>query len=132
MTPEFAAFQQRYRRAIPQGLVAAAALYHGTIRAKLQRGYTTGAYVTGATAASVQMTPPASDGDRWTVRVGTPSLVALYWELGHHNVFTKRYERVEYWRETLGLLAPEMARLAGGTMSTIIETGAAPDVAYPS
>jgi hypothetical protein len=42
----------------------------------------------------------------------------MYWELGHYNIFTRKYERVEYWRETLGLEGAAMALAMGSTMAS--------------
>lgn len=124
MTPEFAAFKARFGQATLAGLVAAAAHYQGALRPKLQRGYTSGAFVTGATASSVQMTAPYEGVNGPEIVVGTNELVAMYWELGHHNLFTRKYERVEYWRETLGLEGAAMAAAMGSTMRTVLESGA--------
>jgi hypothetical protein len=38
------------------------------------------------------------------VTIGTSTTAVpyeLYWEMGHQNAFTRRYERVEIWRPTL-------------------------------
>jgi hypothetical protein len=32
--------------------------------------------------------------------VGTKFIEALYWELGHRNAFTRKYERVQLWVPT--------------------------------
>lgn len=122
MTPEFAAFKQRYDDATSAGLVAAAALYQGALRRKLLRGYLTGKFVTGATASSVQMGEPFQGPRGRAIVVGSNELVAMYWELGHFNIFTRKYERVEYWRETLGLMGAAMAAVMGSTMSAVLES----------
>ena len=43
-----------------------------------------------------------------TIAVGTNVPYAKYWELGHHNLFTRQFERVERWRPTLEATAPQM------------------------
>jgi hypothetical protein len=121
MTPEFAAFKRRFDDATKAGLVAAAAHYAGAVRQKLLRGYTSGHFVTGATAASVQMGVTYDGPGGPQIFVGTNELVAMYWEFGHFNIFTRKYERVEYWRETLVSEAPIMARLMGATTSAAIQ-----------
>jgi hypothetical protein len=40
---------------------------------------------------------PYRAGDGWETQVGTPVIQALYWELGHQNLFTRKYERVQIW-----------------------------------
>lgn len=120
MTPEFAAFKQRYARARDAGLVAAALLYQGAVREKLIRGYTTGAFVTGATAASVQVAAPRDAASGREIVVGTNELIALFWEMGHMNLFTRKYERVEHWRSTLDETAPAMAAAYGTAFQRVL------------
>jgi hypothetical protein len=98
--PEFIAL---YQRAVQAGLVAAAVLFSGAIKEKLLHGYWSGDFVTGATAASVQISPPFrfGEGGAWAVRVGSNEMITLYWEMGHFNLFMRRYIRVEFWRYTL-------------------------------
>jgi hypothetical protein len=114
MTPEFAAFKRRFDDATKAGLVAAAAHYAGAVRQAAARLYDSGHFVTGATAASVQMGVTYDGPAGLRSFVGTNELVAMYWELGHFNIFTRKYERVEYWRETLGLMARLGRNYIGG------------------
>jgi hypothetical protein len=53
----------------------------------------------------------SSDGGGWETQVGTPVMQALYWELGHHNTFTRKYERVRIW-EPAGLASTGAMRSA--------------------
>lgn len=123
-TPEFERFQRAFEAGVPEALTAAALLYQAALRPKLQRGYTSGNFTQGIQAAAVQVTPPELvDGDA-QVTVGTNELVSLYWEMGHQNLFTRKYERVEYWRETMEELAPAMAEQFGVTLSTRLEVAA--------
>ena len=101
MSPEFAAFKERHDRACQAGLVAAAELYSGAIKDKLQHGYTSGDFVTGNAAASVNTTPPFEDDGGWAIKVGTNEMYLLFWETGHINLFTRKYERVEHWRAAM-------------------------------
>lgn len=98
------AAESALRRGIDAGLTAAAQNLHGKIRDRLNRGYTTGNFVhqnsTGVAGRVVYTTPFDYNGGR-AVSIGTgPTLVPyeLYWEMGHRNQFTRRYERVEVWR----------------------------------
>jgi bacteriophage HK97-gp10 putative tail-component len=68
------------------------------IKDRLKEGFTSGDFVTGDLAKSVQVSEVFGEKGEWTVEVGTDNLLALYWELGHHNLFTRKYERVEVWR----------------------------------
>lgn len=49
---------------------------------------------------SVRRSDPEKEADGWAARVGTNKIQALYWELGHQNVFTRRFERVRIWEPT--------------------------------
>jgi hypothetical protein len=93
--PEMAA---KLRQAMTEGVVAAAAEPANAIRLRLRGGYTSGAFVTGLSSASVTQSEPTVTSDGAHVRVGTNVKYAPYWEFGHHNAFTRKYERVEVWR----------------------------------
>jgi hypothetical protein len=87
----------RFEGAAARGLFAAAYVYYDEIKRRLAGGYTTGAWVTGQLLNSIAIQPPALEGGDLVARVGTPVRYALYWELGHNNVFTRRFERQERW-----------------------------------
>lgn len=52
-------------------------------------------------AQRIASSMPYKEGGAWAAIVSVPVVQALYWELGHMNVFTRKYERVEIWRPTL-------------------------------
>lgn len=130
MSPEFAAFRERYDRACQAGLVAAAEVFNGAVKAKLQRGYTSGRFATGAAAGSVvgptgsdaggEPSMPYQDGDGWAIRVGTNEMYLLYWEVGHINLFTRKYERVEHWRTTMEEEGPAMSIAFAGAYKGVM------------
>lgn len=125
MSPEFAAFRERHQRARDAALIAAAEHLKGAVKAKLQRGYTTGDFVTGTAAASVNTTEPFDDqvGIR-AIRIGSNEQYTLYWELGHINLFTRKYERVEHWRHALEEEGPAMAAIYRDTYAAMMEAAA--------
>lgn len=87
-------------RAIQAGLIAAAETYMGPVKEKLQAGYTSGDFTTGNAANSVARGTPEATGDGVEIAVGSTQVnppYPLYWEVGHHNVFTGKHERVEVW-----------------------------------
>jgi hypothetical protein len=43
---------------------------------------------------------PSRTATGWETSVGTKFIEALYWELGHRNLFTRKYERVQLWVPT--------------------------------
>lgn len=94
--------EARLRRAQDAGLVAASVLLQNRVKVALRKGYTSGDFITGRSVNAVARTLPhdAAAGGR-QVEVGTSLLYNLYWELGHVNLFTRRYQRVEKWRPTL-------------------------------
>lgn len=49
---------------------------------------------------SINRTFPYRRAFGWESQVGTRFIEALYWELGHHNIFTRKYERVRIWEPT--------------------------------
>lgn len=49
---------------------------------------------------SIRRLAPYKTSDGWETTIGTKFIEALYWELGHRNVFTRKYERVQLWVPT--------------------------------
>jgi hypothetical protein len=50
-------------------------------------------------------------------------MYALYWELGHVNAFTRRYERVEHWYNTIAEQGDAMALAFGTEVQIILDGG---------
>jgi len=88
-------------RAIQDGLNAGAQHYANEEKRELAGGYTSGDFVTGNVLNSVTVVPAQRVGAAWEARVGTNVMYALFWEIGHLNLFTRRFERVETWRPVL-------------------------------
>lgn len=65
---------------------------------RLKEGFTSGDFVTGDLAQSVQVSEVEGVRGDWSVTVFSDDPVALFWEVGHNNIFTKRFEKVEVWR----------------------------------
>lgn len=105
-----AAFRARKERATEAGLRASAHVIVNGLKEKstsggLAEGYTSGAFVTGTLLNSIFIAPDSgsfvdSGGKRYLL-IGTNLAYAVYWEVGHYNIFTRRYEREERWRPTL-------------------------------
>lgn len=49
---------------------------------------------------SIRRLAPYKTANGWETTVGTNKIEALYWELGHRNTFTRKYERVQLWVPT--------------------------------
>lgn len=75
------------------GLIAAAQVVVNEIKIRLRGGYTSGDFVTGNSINHVTRSEPERDGGGAFIKVGTSVLYNLYWELGHYNLFSRRYER---------------------------------------
>lgn len=94
-------FRRRHERAQKAALIAAALVYENAMKVALTGGYKRGDFVTGRVRSSVTHSEPfLIEPLVWAIRVGTNVLYALFWELGHMNLFSRRYERVEKWRPT--------------------------------
>jgi hypothetical protein len=91
----------RMREATFAGLEAAAAVVENKVKEDLRGGYTSGAFVTGHVMASVNHSEPEIGPNGAFILVGTGVMYALYWELGHQNLFTRRFERKEVWMPAL-------------------------------
>ena len=97
-----AAAKARLRAAQDAGLVAASVLLQNRMKVALRKGYTSGDFITGRSVNAVARTRPHdADGGGRQVEVGTSLLYNLFWEIGHVNRWTRKYERVEKWRPTL-------------------------------
>lgn len=91
-------------RGMKAGLIAAAETYMADVKEPLQRGYTSGNFTTGNMANSVARGEPEVSSDGAEIAVGSTQVnppYGLYWELGHHNLFTGKTERVEIWVPTM-------------------------------
>lgn len=103
-------FRRRHDRAARAALVAAVLIPEAAVKRKLTGGYTSGAFVTGRVRSSVTHTEVTTEDGVHVIRLGTNVLYALFWELGHFNLFTGKYERVEVWRPALAESRARMAR----------------------
>lgn len=112
-------FADRFPAAVNAGLKAAAYVYANEVKRALAPGYTSGAFVTGRVLNSVTVGEPANGA----IEVGSDVDYAMYWELGHHNLFTRRYERVEIWRPALEAMTPEMVDVFDGTVLSWLVQG---------
>ena len=101
-----ATFKARHGPAVDAALKAAAQeLINGLKDQKpegLTGGYTSGDFVTGKSLGEIFATDPmSSPGGKRLIFVSTDSPFAVYWEMGHVNLFSRKYEREERWGPTL-------------------------------
>ncbi len=101
------AAEDAIRRGLDEGLRAAAENYTTRVYNRILGGYTTGNFSHRAegVAGRVMFTEPrdAPGGGRQVICGTSRTQVPyeLYWELGHQNAYSRRYERVEIWRPLL-------------------------------
>jgi hypothetical protein len=92
----------RYREASRMGMDAAA----NHLRVSVVKAFGSWYYKGGAFRSTLQVKQsirrvgPFPGRDGWEAQVGTNKIEALYWELGHRNLFTRKFERVEIWVPT--------------------------------
>jgi hypothetical protein len=113
------AFMGATDRAIKAGLIATAETYMADVKPKLQKGFTSGDFVTGNLANSVARGEPTVTGDGAEIAVGSTQVdppYGLYWEVGHFNTFTGKHERVEVWVPTM---VENLTKYVGVTVAEI-------------
>jgi hypothetical protein len=93
---------RRYDEASRLGLDAAA----NHLRVEIVKAFGSSYYKGGRFRSTLQVKQsirklmPSRSGTGWETSVGTKFIEALYWELGHRNAFTRKYERVQLWVPT--------------------------------
>lgn len=104
-------FLRRYREAARLGVDAAANALQRAVTIAHDSSYYKGGAFRGTlfVRQSIRRTDPMRSATGWESVVGTKIIEALYWELGHHNTFTRRYERRRIW-EPAALEAAESVR----------------------
>ena len=114
-------FLKQYRDASRMALDAAAALYEGNVKKRFMQGYYTSQAFrsTAQIVQHVSREAPVFQGGGWYTIIGIPDgelakprgkkvkppkkpttvgKIALAWEVGHHNIFTRRWERVPIFK----------------------------------
>lgn len=91
------------RPAQTQALTAAAYPTYNEVKRSLRHGYHSslgnwGDFTTGNNVNHVTTSRIVFTADGGWITVGTDLLYALFWELGHHNIFTRHFERDEKWK----------------------------------
>lgn len=111
-------FLRAYKEASRKATDAAAALYEGNVKKRFYQGYYTSQAFrsTAHIVQHIQRERPVLGQEGWVSLVGIPKgipvqltrlgktrpysvgEIALAWELGHHNLFSRRFERVEIFK----------------------------------
>jgi hypothetical protein len=114
----------RLRRARMAGLIAMATVLINAVKRGLTGGYKSGAFVTGNVRSSVTRDEPDVSGPVGSINVGTNVDYALYWEVGHYNIFTRQFERVEVWMPAATSNREQMAAAYARAFQRTMESGA--------
>lgn len=117
-------YADRLLDAVDAGLIAAGNVYANAVKRGLAGGYTSGDFVTGRVLNSVTVSAPYMDSGGRVISVGSDVDYAMYWEFGHHNIFTRKYERVEVWRPALDEASAEIEDVFSGTAMSYLSQGA--------
>lgn len=118
-----AAVQAQMHRARDAGLIAAAQVVVNAVKEGLAGGYTSGDFVTGASVNAVTRTDPMDENGVRIIRVGTNLLYNLFWEIGHLNIFLRRFVRKEVWVPRLLSTAEEQALAFSRTFVRFMDQG---------
>lgn len=84
------------------------------VKRSLRHGYRSslgnwGDFVTGNNVNHVRVSPVTVTDTGASIRVGTDLDYALFWEVGHHNIFTRHFERDEKWAPAYAATRDEAA-----------------------
>lgn len=112
-------FTDALNEAVDAGLFAMGYLYANEVKRRTAGGFTSGDFVTGAALNAITVTDPYTDDDgarAIQVYSDLEPNYPLYWELGHHNIFTRRFERVEIWRPVSVDLASQLQAVFQSTV----------------
>lgn len=121
-SPKFERFTAKWNAAVDGGLIASAYVYRNEVTRRLVQGYTTGRYVTPHVGRSVTISPIRLDAGARVIHVGTNIDYAAFWEFGHHNKFTGKFERVEHWRLSMMDVGPQMGVAFSRTFKRLLST----------
>ena len=116
-TGNLAKWEKDDKAATDKALKDVATFVKNAIRDRLIRGFKSGRFVDGQTAASLEVSRLSTVKGERVIRVGANTKLggwkARLWELGHVNKWTGRFERVQHWANTFALISgqiPEMFR----------------------
>jgi hypothetical protein len=88
-------------------LIAQAEVVRSAVKEGVRGGYKTGAFTTGHALNSVKITAPYDGEGGRAVSVYSDVDYMLYWEIGHLNTYTRKFERKEVWHPALLNTTPE-------------------------
>jgi hypothetical protein len=119
------AFRRRYREAARLGTDAAANVLEREVAKAHDSTYYKGGAFRGTLLVrqSIRRSPPTDTSTGWLSKVGTNKLPALFWELGHHNIFTRKYERVRIWVPTAQANIERMRANFAAIVARVMGTG---------
>lgn len=90
-------------------LTAAAVVVENQAKRNVRGGFKSGEFVTGNIMNKITH---QVDRKRMVAEVGTTVDYGAFWELGHHNTFTRKYEREEWLKPAMTKTTREQQRAA--------------------
>lgn len=113
-------------RAEREALRSAATVLATAVKEDIADGFTSGAFV----GADPVTGPPLEDTVEVSnvrknkrgryIKVFTNDVRALFWELGHHNPFTGKFERVEVWRKAFARTRDAIANVYSAALKASV------------
>lgn len=89
-----------HKRAMRNALTAAATVVQNRAKRNVRGGFKSGDFVTGNLMNKIAIRVSVTDAVAEAV-IGTTVDYGAFWELGHHNAYTRKYEREEWLRPAL-------------------------------
>ena len=99
-----------HERVAHNALTAAAIVVRNQAKRNVRGGFKSGDFVTGNLMNKIEYRVSVAEK---TAEIGTEVDYGAYWELGHHNTFTGKYERHEWLRPALEKTVAEQQTKAG-------------------
>lgn len=96
-------------RVARNALLAAATVVQNRAKRNVRGGFKSGDFVTGNLMNKIAI---HVNTKHMVAHIGTTVDYGAFWELGHHNVFTRKYEREEWLRPALEKTKAEQQRAA--------------------
>lgn len=112
------------RAAEAKALYAGAVVIQNEVKKELRGGYRStlghhGDFVTGNSLNHVAISEVLYRAGRASIRIGTDLLYNLFWEIGHHNIFTRHFERDEKWAPAFRRSVPAAQRAYARVMKAL-------------
>ena len=103
-------------------LEGAALAVRNQAKRNVRGGFKSGLFVTGRLFNDISHVLTGS-GDKMEAQVGTVIDYGAFWELGHHNAYTRKYERVQWLKPAFASTTDIQAKFAGQLTDNVAASG---------